>query len=98
MLPFYFRMSRLDGARMNRTGLICALAIAVIAGLIFGLYPELDLRIARHFYAIEDANHNPFALRLYSPMLIARNLGLWIGAVLVAAAAGALLIKLMVPR
>jgi membrane-associated PAP2 superfamily phosphatase len=83
---------------MNRTGLICALAIAVIAGLIFGLYPELDLRIARHFYAIEDANHNPFALRLYSPMLIARNLGLWIGAVLVAAAAGALLIKLMAPR
>src|SRR5215510_5969974 len=98
MLPFYFRMSRLDGARMNRTGLIRALAIAVIAGLVFGLYPELDLRIARHFYAIEDGNHNLFALRLYPPLLLARNLGLWIGAVPVAAATGALLIKLIFPR
>jgi hypothetical protein len=66
MPPFYFQVSRLDEARMDRTGLICALAIAVVAGVVFGLYPELDLRITRHFYAVEDANHNAFALR-FSP-------------------------------
>ena len=83
---------------MNRTGLICALAIAVVAGVVFGLYPELDLRITRHFYAVEDANHNAFALRFYPPLMRARNFGLWIGAVLVAPAVAALLIKLILPR
>src|SRR6266702_94557 len=57
MPAFYFRMPRLDEARMNRAGLIVALTIAVVAGVAFGLYPELDLRIARYFYAVEDANH-----------------------------------------
>src|SRR5215470_10793625 len=58
---FYFQVSRLDGARMNRTGLIIALTIAIVAGATFGFYPELDLRIARHFYEVEDASHNMFA-------------------------------------
>jgi len=83
---------------MNRTGLICALTIAVVAGLIFGLYPELDLRIAGRFYAVEDANHNTFAFRLYPPVMFARNVGLWIGTVLVATSVGALVIKLILPR
>jgi membrane-associated PAP2 superfamily phosphatase len=83
---------------MNRTGLICALTIAVVAGVIFGLYPGLDLRIAGHFYAVEDANHNRFAFRLYPTLMLARNVGLWIGAVLVATALGALVIKLILPR
>jgi len=30
---------------MNRAGLLIALAIAALAGAVFGLYPELDLRI-----------------------------------------------------
>ena len=37
---------------MNRTGLIIALAIAVIVGMAFGFYPELDLSIARYFYSV----------------------------------------------
>ena len=37
---------------MNRTGLLIALAIAAVAGVAFGLYPELELRVARHFYSI----------------------------------------------
>ena len=53
---------------MNRTGLLIALAIAVVAGVVFGLYPELDLRIARYFYSFEDAGHNTFAFRLYPPV------------------------------
>ena len=35
---------------MNRTGLLIALAIAVAVGLLFGFYPDLDLRLAELFY------------------------------------------------
>ena len=83
---------------MNRTGLLIALAIAVVAGLVFGLFPGLDLDVARYFYAIEDSNHNTFALRLYQPLMRARDIGLWIGTVLVAPAVGALIGKLLLPR
>ena len=83
---------------MNRTGLICALTVAVVAGVAFGLYPELDLRIARYFYAVEDANHNMFAFRIYPPTMLARDVGVWIGTVLVAPAVAALVIKLILPR
>ena len=83
---------------MNRTGLLIALAIAVVAGLAFGLYPELDLRIARYFYGFEDAGHNMFAFRFYPPLMQARDIGLWIGTVLVAPAVAALVIKLILPR
>src|SRR5215813_7795830 len=83
MPPFYFQVSRLDEARMNRTGLIIVLTIAIVAGVAFGFYPDLDLRIARHFYEVEDTNHNMFELRIYPPLMMARNIGLWIGTVLV---------------
>ena len=83
---------------MNRTGLLIALAIAVFTGVVFGLYPELDLRVARYFYAFEDANHNTFALRIYPPLMLARDVGLWIGTVLVAPAVAAFVIKLILPR
>jgi lipid A 4'-phosphatase len=83
---------------MNRTGLIVAFAIAAIAGLVFGFFPELDLRVARHFYGYIDAGHNTFAWRIYPPLMTARNIGLWIGTILVAPAVAALVIKLIVPR
>src|SRR5262249_3828415 len=50
------------------------------------------------FYAVEDANHNMFAMRIYPPAMLARNLGLWVGTVLVAPAVLALLVKLILPR
>ena len=31
---------------MNRTGLIIALGLALAVGLLFGIYPELDLKLA----------------------------------------------------
>ena len=83
---------------MNRTGLLIALAIAVVAGVVFGLYPEIDLRIASYSYGIEDAGHNKFAFRLYPPLMLARNFGLWIGTALVAPAVAALAIKLIFPK
>ena len=83
---------------MNRTGLLIALAIAAVAGLMFGLYPGFDLDVARYFHAFEDSNQNMFALRLYPPLMRARDIGLWIVAILVAPAVGALIVKLILPR
>jgi membrane-associated PAP2 superfamily phosphatase len=83
---------------MNRTGLLIALAIAIVAGAAFGFYPDLDLRIARYFYGFEDSSHNMFALRIYPPLMRARDVGLWAGTILLAPAVGALVIKLLLPR
>ena len=83
---------------MNRTGLIVALVVAAVTGLAFGVYPELDLRIARYFYDVVDANKNSFAWRIYPPLMVARDAGLWIGTLLIAPAVIALVVKLILPR
>jgi lipid A 4'-phosphatase len=83
---------------MNRTGLMIALAIAAVTGVTFGLYPELDLRVARIFYEVTDANHNMFALRFSPALMTARNIGLWVGTVLIAPSVAALVIKLILPK
>ena len=83
---------------MNRTGLLIALAIAVVTGLVFGLYPGLDLEVAQYFHAFEDHSRNMFALRLFPPLMKARDTGLWIGTILVAPAVCALIVKLLLPR
>jgi membrane-associated PAP2 superfamily phosphatase len=82
---------------MNRTGLLITLAIAVVAGLAFGIYPDLDLRISRHFYEYV-VNGNTFAWRLYSPLMRARDAGLWVGTLLIAPFLAALFVKLALPR
>ena len=71
---------------MTRTGLIVALVIAGITGLAFGIYPELELSVARYFYGFADDARNMFALRVYPPMMLARDVGLWTGTLLVAPA------------
>jgi membrane-associated PAP2 superfamily phosphatase len=81
---------------MNRTGLIIALAIAAVAGLAFGLYPDLDLRIARIFYPHLVYN-NTFGWRFYQPLLLARDAGLWVSTLLIVPFLGALAIKLLLP-
>jgi lipid A 4'-phosphatase len=83
---------------VNRTGLIVALVIAAVTGLAFGLYPELDLRVAQYFYGFVDNNHNVFPWRIYPPMMLARDVGLWVGTLLVAPAVAALVVKLILPR
>jgi hypothetical protein len=35
---------------MNRTGLLIALAVAATVGLVFGLWPDLDLALAAPFF------------------------------------------------
>ena len=41
---------------MNRTGLFIALSLALVIGVVFGLYPELDLKLAALFYDRADQN------------------------------------------
>ncbi|MDP2411297.1 MAG: phosphatase PAP2 family protein [Pseudolabrys sp.] len=83
---------------MNRTGLYIALAIAVVTGLVFGFYPELDLRISRYFHGIVDGAGNTFALRFSETLMLARDSGLKVSTILVAAAVIALVVKLVLPR
>ena len=35
---------------MNRTGLVIALAVAAVVGLVFGIWPDLDLKLAALFF------------------------------------------------
>lgn len=83
---------------MNRTGLWIALGIAAVIGLIFGVFPDLDLRISRPFFEHVDAAHNAFALRINPAVMLLREGGMWVVAGLVAPAVLALLLKLAVPR
>jgi lipid A 4'-phosphatase len=82
---------------MNRTGLIVALVIAAVVGLAFGLFPQLDLMISAPFYAIARGG-NSFGLRIYAPLMLARDAGLWIGTVLILPAIAALILKLILPK
>lgn len=83
---------------MNHTGLIIALAVAVAAGLAFGLNPGLDVRIAQYFHDQTDSSRHAFAWRVYPPLMLARNVAFWITTVLVAPAVAALVVELILPR
>jgi lipid A 4'-phosphatase len=80
---------------MNRTGLIITLAIAVLVGLLFGLYPELDLKISAQFY---DPAKKDFMLRWSPSASFLRDAAMWIVAALVAPAFVALALKIVRPR
>src|ERR1700694_1243580 len=60
---------------MNRSGLFIALGLALIVGLLFGIYPELDLKLAAMFY---DPVAKTFALRLDPLAAIARDAAMWV--------------------
>ena len=82
---------------MNRTGLIVALAIAVIVGVVFALFPRLDLAVSRPFYEF-TIRGNHFGWRIDPPLMLARNIGLWISTLLIAPFVAALILKLIFPR
>ena len=79
---------------MNRTGLIIALILALIVGVLFGIHPELDLKLASLFY---DAPSKTFPLRLNWLAEIARDGAMWIAWGLALPAIGALVVKLVRP-
>src|SRR5436190_21586657 len=80
---------------MNRAGLVIALAIGGAVGVVFALYPQLDLAISQLFF---NESHRVFPVQ-YS--LVARNLRdlfNYMIAALAAPAFIALAIKLVLPR
>ncbi len=60
---------------MNRSGLIIALWLALVVGLLFGIYPELDIKLAALFY---DAATRSFPLKLNTMAAFARDGAMWI--------------------
>ena len=79
---------------MNRTGLFIALGLALVVGLLFGIFPELDLKLAGLFY---DATTHSFPLKLNALAAIARDGAMWIAWALAAPALIALVAKLIRP-
>jgi lipid A 4'-phosphatase len=79
---------------MNRTGLFIALGLALVVGLLFGLYPELDLKLAALFY---DAATRTFPLKLNAMAGFARDGAMWIAWAIAMPAIVALVGKLVRP-
>jgi membrane-associated PAP2 superfamily phosphatase len=79
---------------MNRSGLFIALALALVLGLLFGIYPELDLKLAALSY---DAASKSFSLKLNTVAAFARDGAMWIAWGLALPAIVALVIKLARP-
>ena len=79
---------------MNRTGLIVALALALVVGLLFGIFPELDLKLASVFYA---APTRSFPLKSNTLAAIARDGAMWIAWAFAIPAIISLLVKLARP-
>jgi lipid A 4'-phosphatase len=79
---------------MNRTGLFIALALTLVVGLLFGIYPELDLKLAALFY---DPATKSFPLKFNGLAAILRDAAMWISWGIALPAIAALVIKLARP-
>jgi lipid A 4'-phosphatase len=79
---------------MNRTGLVIALGLALVTGLLFGIFPELDLKLAALFY---DAASTSFPLKQNELAAFARDAAMWIAWALALPALIAIVVKLVRP-
>src|SRR5438132_5415187 len=80
---------------MNRTGLVIAFAVAAAVGLVFGMRPDLDLKLAALFF---DPERGGF-WRAYDPVyLLARDVAVWLVTLVAAPAVVALAAKFVWPR
>lgn len=80
---------------MNRTGLLIALTVATISGLLFALYPQLDLILARYFY---DSESRQFVLGTLGRAELVRRAAMWIAWAFAVPALVAPIVKLVRPR
>jgi lipid A 4'-phosphatase len=80
---------------MNRTGLFIALALCLVIGLTFGLYPELDLKFAALFY---DSASKTFPIKNDALAAFARDAAMWIAWAFVLPSIVALVVKLIWPN
>ena len=80
---------------MNRTGLVIALAVAAAVGLIFGIRPDLDLKLAALFF---DPERGGF-WRAYDPIYLrARDAAVWLTTLVAMPPVVALVVKFVRPR
>jgi membrane-associated PAP2 superfamily phosphatase len=79
---------------MNRNGLLIALGLALAVGLLFGIYPELDLKLAALFY---DTASKSFPLKYDTLAAIVRDGAMYIAWALALPAIIAPFIKLLRP-
>lgn len=80
---------------MNRTGLYIALGLSAALGLLFGIFPELDLYLAGLFF--DPATHS-FPLKFNALANFARDAAMWIAWGIALPFIIALLIKLLRPH
>src|SRR5260370_2293166 len=79
---------------MNRTGLLIALALALVVGVLLGIYPELDLKLAALFY---DPATKTFPLKRDTLAGVVRDGAMWVAWGLALPAIVAPLAKLLRP-
>ena len=80
---------------MNRTGFVIALAVAAVVGVVFGLRPDLDLRLAGLFF---DPERGGFWRAYDPPYLRARDIATWLITLVAMPAFVALAFKLIRPQ
>jgi membrane-associated phospholipid phosphatase len=80
---------------MNRTGLLIALAVAVFAGLLFAVFPQLDLTLAHLFY---DSGSRQFAFGPLGMAEYVRRAAMWIAWAFALPAIVAPIVKLIWPH
>jgi lipid A 4'-phosphatase len=79
---------------MNRTGLAIALTIGVVVGVLFAIYPHLDIDISAHFH---DPQINLFDANVQPWVMNSRAAARWLTALLVVPACLAIIGKLIMP-
>ena len=80
---------------MNRTGLVVALSIGVVVGVVFGVVPRLDLAVSTPFY---DPKIHDFPLNGHVWSQYARNAARALITLLIVPAGIALVGKFLLPR
>jgi lipid A 4'-phosphatase len=85
---------------MNRTGLLIALGIAGSIGLLFGVFPGLDIAVSALFFdpASKSFVNDLTVIGPLHPTAAGRDISMWVVAALAVPAAIALLFKLLAPR
>jgi lipid A 4'-phosphatase len=78
---------------MNRTGLIVALVVATVVGLVFGLYPNLDIRVTGLLFNPEFYTYN--MRQTLGPV---RDAAMWLITLLAVPPVIAVVVKLILPR
>ena len=79
---------------MNRTGLFIAIGLSLVVGLLFGLYPELDLKLAAMFY---DVANKTFPLKVNAIAAVVRDAAMWIAWGFALPSIAALVVKMIRP-